>query len=132
MGLLTAAFTAVPPLFTGATSAWTVGALLFGIGLARAGYYVAANPIAFTDIEADEVSRASTLATVVQQLTLGFGVSLAGFLLFLSSGGGALSPRDFATTFLALATVAALAVVPFLRLPAHAGAHMRYGGPPHE
>ena len=129
MGLLTAVFTALPALFTGATSPWTVGVLMFGIGLTRAAYYVAANPIAFTDIDADEVSRASTLATVIQQLTLGFGVSLAGFLLFTFSDGGALQLPDFAATFVALGVVAFMAVVPFLRLPAHAGAHMRNGGP---
>jgi EmrB/QacA subfamily drug resistance transporter len=132
MGLLTAALTAVPALCTDATSVWTMGALLFCIGLARAGYYVAANPIAFNDIAPDEVSRASTLNTVVQQLTLGFGVSLSGFLLLLSSGGETLSLSDFATTFIALGCVTAIAVVPFLSMPANTGAHMRFGDSSHE
>ena len=109
-----------------------MGALLFCIGLARAGYYVAANPIAFNDIAPDEVSRASTLNTVVQQLTLGFGVSLSGFLLLLSSGGETLSLSDFATTFIALGCVTAIAVVPFLSMPANTGAHMRFGDSSHE
>lgn len=131
-GLLTAVFTAIPALFDAATSAWTVGVLLFGIGLARASYYVASNPIGFTDIEAHEVSRASTLATVIQQLTVSFGVSLAGGLLFFFSGDDTLQLHHFAATFMVLALVAALAVAPFLRLPEQAGAHMRSGGTAHE
>ncbi len=102
--------------------------MLFGLGLTRASFYVAAIPIGYTEVEPDEVSRASTLGTVIQQLTLGFGVNLTGFLLFTFSDGGALQIEHFSATFVTLGLVVLLAVIPFMRLPPHVGAHMRYGG----
>ncbi len=128
MGCLTAALTVVPGMFVGTTSSTTVAALLFGLGVARASFSVAAQPIGYTDIESNEVSRASTLGTVVQQLTSGVGVNLAGFLLFAFSGGGPLQLVHFSSTFIVLGLVALLAAAPFVRLPPHAGANMRYGG----
>lgn len=128
MGFFMAVFTAVPAMFVGTTSSWTIAALLFGLGLARASFYVAAIPIGYTEIETDEVSRASTLGTVIQQLTLSLGINFSGFLLFMFSSGNTLQREHFAATFITLGVVVLLAVIPFLRLPPHAGAHMRYGG----
>ncbi len=128
MGLLTGLLTAIPAVFVGVTSSGTIAAVLFGLGLTRASFYVAAIPIGYTEIEPEEVSRASTLGTVIQQLTLGFGVNLTGFLLFMFSGGSALQIEHFSATFVTLGLVVLLAVIPFMRLPPHVGAHMRYGG----
>ncbi len=74
------------PLFNADTSLLFVLASLLAVGFFRAAHYVASTAIAFADVRPDEVSRASTLSTVIQQISLSIGISFAGVTLFLSGG----------------------------------------------
>jgi len=84
--LLTALFTAAPALFNTDTSLLFVLASLLFVGFFRAAHYVASQAIAFAEVASDEVSRASTLSTVIQQISMSIGISFAGVTLFLSAG----------------------------------------------
>ena len=126
---LTAVFTAAPALFNADTSLLFVLASILAVGFFRAAHYVASSAIAFADIESDEVSRASTLSTVIQQISLSIGVSFAGVTLFLSAGAtNTFTPQQFILPFVSLGIVTLAAVPIYAQLHAQAGAHMRSGG----
>jgi len=126
---LTAVFTAAPALFDTDTSLLFVLASIVAVGFFRAAHYVASGAIAFAEVASDEVSRASTLSTVIQQISLSIGVSFAGVTLFLSAGAtNTLTPQQFILPFVSLGIVTLAAVPIYAQLHAQAGAHMRSGG----
>jgi EmrB/QacA subfamily drug resistance transporter len=126
--VLTALLTAAPAAFTQGTPVFCICAALLAVGFFRAAHYVAATAIGFADVPPGEVSRASTLSTVIQQLSLSFGVSLAGATLYLSAGDQAPTlPHQFVTPFATLGVVSLLALPVYAVLDAQAGAHMRFG-----
>jgi EmrB/QacA subfamily drug resistance transporter len=126
--ILTALLTAAPASFTLDTPvAWVCIALLV-VGFFRAAHYVAATAIGFADIPPERVSRASTLSTVIQQLSLSFGVSLAGATLYLSAGDSTpTSPHQFIIPFVIFGLASLLALPVYAVLDAQAGSHMRFG-----
>jgi EmrB/QacA subfamily drug resistance transporter len=129
--LITAVFTAVltaaPAMFDVKTPVVIVGLSLLMGGFFRAAHYVASTAMAFADIQHDEISRASTLSTVIQQLSLSFGVSFAGVTLYLSAGSATrFSPNQFVFPFVALGAVTLLAVPIYARLDPTVGANMRF------
>ena len=73
------------------------------------------------------MSRATTLASVGQQLSLTFGVGLGALLLhgtLLWNGRTALGPHDFAPAFFAIAAISFVSLLFFLPLPRNAGAEV--------
>jgi hypothetical protein len=90
---------------------------------------VASSAIAFAEVASDEVSRASTLSTVIQQISLSIGISFAGVTLFLSAGAtNTFIPQQFILPFVSLGIVTLAAVPIYAQLHAQAGADMRSGG----
>jgi len=127
--MLTAVFTAAPALFDTDTSLPFVLASILAVGFFRAAHYVASGAIAFAEVASDEVSRASTLSTVIQQISLSIGISFAGVTLFLSAGAtNTFAPQQFILPFVSLGIVTLAAVPIYAQLHAQAGAHMRSGG----
>jgi EmrB/QacA subfamily drug resistance transporter len=125
---LTALFTAAPALFSGTTPLAFVLVSLLAVGFFRASHYVASTALAFADVAPDEVSRASTLSTVIQQISLSFGISFAGVSLYYSAGqGNQFTPEQFIMPFILLGLVTVFAVPVYTRLTHDAGAHMRNG-----
>jgi EmrB/QacA subfamily drug resistance transporter len=126
--VLTALLTAAPAMFTLDTPVIYICVALLAVGFFRAAHYVAATAIGFAEVAPGEVSRASTLSTVIQQLSLSFGVSLAGATLYLSAGDSAPTlPHQFVTPFATLGVVSLLALPVYAVLDAQAGEHMRLG-----
>jgi hypothetical protein len=126
---LTAVFTAAPALFDTDTSLLFVLASIVAVGFFRGAHYVASSAIAFAEVASDEVSRASTLSTVIQQISLSIGISFAGVTLFLSAGAtNTFTPQQFILPFVSLGILTLAAVPIYAQLHAEAGAHMRSGG----
>jgi EmrB/QacA subfamily drug resistance transporter len=125
-GIATGITTAAPSLFHADTPALVVAGVLAAMGFARATFFVAASALTFADVSADQVSRASTLSTVVQQLGLSLGVSVAGAALAWSkSTASALTLDSFVAPFVVFG-IAALATVPtFARLGPNVAEQMR-------
>ena len=116
--------TAAPALFAAPVPAWVIAGGLLAGGLLRSMHFSAANTLAYADVESAEASRASTLATVVQQVGLSFGVSFGGLVLHLArghAGGGALTPDRFVVPFILVGATSLLALPVYLRLPRDAG-----------
>jgi EmrB/QacA subfamily drug resistance transporter len=125
---LTALFTAAPAVFNTQTSLVLVLASLLAVGFFRAAHYVASTAIAFAEVSPEEVSRASTLSTVIQQISLSCGISFAGVTLYMSAGTSShFTAAQFILPFASLGVVTLLAVPVYTRLDRQAGAHMRSG-----
>lgn len=126
--VLTALLTAAPASFTLETPVIFVCMSLLAVGFFRAAHYVAAAAIGFAEIPPGDISRASTLSTVIQQLSLSFGVSFAGATLYLSAGDSTPTvPHQFVMPFAALGVVCLIALPVYAALDAQAGSHMRLG-----
>jgi EmrB/QacA subfamily drug resistance transporter len=124
--ILTAAATMIPATFRNSTPAIFIVTTLVAGGFFRAAHFVPASALAFAEVAPEDVSKASTLSTVIQQISLGFGISVAGLTLYLSAGeAGRLSVNDFTLSFVVLGVVTLMAVPVYLTLDRNAGANMR-------
>ena len=119
----TAVLTAVPAAFRGWTPIWMMVAALVAGGFVRSMQFTSANTIAYADVDKGQVSQASTLATVAQQIGMSFGVSFGALLLHLARGTeAALTPNSFIVPFVAVGAVTLLAAPVYWRLNPAAGA----------
>ncbi|MBV8466432.1 MAG: hypothetical protein JO218_10870 [Burkholderiales bacterium] len=86
--------------------------------------FTALNTIVYADIASEDAGRATSLASVVQQLSLGFGVIVAGMTLQLShhlQGHEQIVAGDFWPAFVVIG-LCSIASIPVTRmLPANAG-----------
>jgi EmrB/QacA subfamily drug resistance transporter len=114
-GLLASAFT---PFFV------MIVVLLIG-GFFRSLQFTATNTIAYADIEARRMSRATSLVSVAQQLSIAAGVAIGALCVELAlqvKGGQVITAEDFRPAFLVIGTIAASSAILFWTLPADAGA----------
>jgi MFS family permease len=122
--LISAAFLAFNATFSAATPHLIImGALLVG-GFFRSLEFTALNALAYADVDHDAMSRATSFASVAQQLSLSTGVAIGAAALEAARalrGGGALQATDFTPAFILVATISALAALQFLRLSPRAG-----------
>ncbi len=112
----------LPGLFRADTPEVLIVLLLGVSGFLRSAQFTSSNALSYADVERGEVSQASTLATVIQQVSMSLGVSIGGLTLHLARGSGTLTPDRFTMPFLVIGLLSLLAVPIYLRLPANAGA----------
>ncbi|OYW35378.1 MAG: MFS transporter, partial [Azorhizobium sp. 12-66-6] len=125
--LLSAAFIAVNALFTPETPHLVISVVLLIGGFFRSLEFTALNAIAYADVEQADMSRATSFASVAQQISISMGVAVAGLVLEVMRGmrgSETLILSDFTPAFLIVAAISALSVFSFLRLPKDAGAEM--------
>jgi hypothetical protein len=102
------------------------GLLLVG-GFFRSLQFTSINTIAYAEVEPRRVSRATSLVSVAQQLSLSSGVAVGALAVEVSmriNGHSALSAVDFPPAFLLVAAISASSVWIFFRLPHDAGAEL--------
>ncbi len=125
--LLSSAFVAVCALFTAATPAVVILGLLLVGGFFRSLQFTAVNSIAYADIEERDMSKATSFASVAQQLSISAGVAVGAFVLEierLGRGTHDVIASDFPPAFLLVAALAASSALVFMRLPKNAGASL--------
>jgi hypothetical protein len=96
-------------------------------GLSRSMQFTALNTLAFADIGAPQRSSAATLSSMLQQISMLFGVAIAAAILNLSQivrGEAVPDLGDFRITFVTIGLVGLVAAMRFLVLPADAGAEV--------
>jgi len=126
-GALAIASLAAIGLFRPDTSHLVIYAVLFIGGCFRSIQFTSLNSIAFADLDQDQMSRATSLSSAAQQVSLGLGVTLGATAVAASMawrGGTTLTAADFPLAFLIVALVSALSLLMFRRLPTDAGAQM--------
>ena len=104
-------------LMTPETPYWLIIAWVFIFGLTRAAQFMTSNTLSYSDMPSAQLSGATSLGGVLQQLSVSFGVSIAAMLLGLVTLGGApLSLGSFHTVFLIMAVIPLLGLPGFLQL----------------
>ncbi|ACA15639.1 major facilitator superfamily MFS_1 [Methylobacterium sp. 4-46] len=125
--VLAACLLAANGLFTPSTPhALIVAVLLIG-GCFRSLQFTAVNAIAYADVDSRDMSAATSLASVAQQLSLSIGVAFGAFALESAAqwhGRASVRSEDFWPAFLAVALVSGLSAFAFARLAPTAGAEV--------
>lgn len=118
--LLTASLALVGPL----TPIAIIVMLLIATGFFRSLQMTAVNTMGYADMPEDAMSRATSLASVAQQLAFSAGIGMTALVLHFAlafRGAEQLAAGDFAPAFLAVAALTASAGLIFLPLPRDAG-----------
>jgi EmrB/QacA subfamily drug resistance transporter len=126
-GLLVAVSTLAVAGFTADTPFWAMCSILFIAGMFRSQQFTALSAMAFADIPRQEISNATALSNMIQQVAFGLGVALSAILLVVahqigSEDAGAFTLGDFRVVVCFLAGLALVSVFVYLRLHPHAGA----------
>ncbi len=124
---VSAAFIGATALFTEATPQAVILTVLLVGGFFKSLQFTSINSLAYADIEPRAMSRATSFASVAQQLSMSAGVAIGALVLELQRHGrghAEVVPEDFATAFIVVAAISALSAFVFLRLPGTAGASL--------
>jgi EmrB/QacA subfamily drug resistance transporter len=109
---------------------WIAGAVLYVTGLTRSMQFTSMNTLGFADIPPALRSSASTLQSMLMQVSMGLGVAVAALLLQRSAAlRGAAGPElfDFRIAFAVIGVAGVVAALCNLTLPRDAGAHVTAG-----
>jgi EmrB/QacA subfamily drug resistance transporter len=125
--LLSSIFLAACAFFTPSTPvALMIAVLLIG-GFFRSLQFTATNTIAYADVEARRMSRATSLVSVAQQLSIAGGVAIGALAVELAvqfKGTGVITAEDFRAAFILVAAISASSVFVFWPLSPDAGAQL--------
>ena len=126
-GIVSALFLASCGLFTAATPHWLLLTALLAGGFFRSLEFTALNALGYADIDQARMSRATSFASVAQQMSGAVGVALAAASVQTfrwGLGDAALMPRDMTLSFAVVSLVALSSVAIFARLKPDAGAEV--------
>ena len=113
-------------LFSADTPVPVMMAVLLAGGVLRSVFFTGSNALGYADVDDEEASQATAIVAVAQQLSVAFGVAVAGAILEISTRmhGGALTLLDFQIAFFVVGGLSVLAGVVYIRLPADAGSNV--------
>ena len=114
-------------LFTPSTPHWLIFLALLAGGFFRSLEFTALNAISYADIDPPRMSRATSFASVSQQMSGAVGVAVAAVciqIIQVGFGDQTLTARDLSIAFVLVAIVSSLSVVIFARLKPDAGASL--------
>jgi len=123
-GFAASASIAVMGLLSSATPYLLAISLLFVGGFLRSLQFTALNAMSYSDVDHAQASYATSLYTVVQQLSLSMGVVLGAFVLEAAQWYRAepsLTPTDFTIAFFVVAACSLAAMLEFVTLSPGAG-----------
>lgn len=122
--LVSSVFLGTCALFTPSTPLLLIMIILVVGGFFRSLQFTAINTIAYAEVEPAEMSRATTLVSVNQQLAISAGVAVGAFAVEAAmtlQGSAELSAADFWPGFAVVAIISALSAYAFWCLPDDAG-----------
>jgi hypothetical protein len=124
--LLGCIFLAANGLFTPQTNHYLLMFVLFIGGLTRSFFFTGVNTFGYADIKEADASQATSIAAVVQQISVALGVAVAGGILEAATQirNAPLDLLDFHIAWYIVALLAVISTVQFLRLPPDAGANV--------
>jgi EmrB/QacA subfamily drug resistance transporter len=127
VGLISAVFLAACAGFTPATPLSVIFLVLLVGGFFRSLEFTSINTIAYADVHARELSRATSLMAVSQQLSISSGVAVGALVVETTlhiKGVTTISAGDFWPAFLVVALISGSSALWFARLSRDAGAEM--------
>ena len=124
-GLISGAFLGACALFTPSTAHWLLVLVLLTGGFFRSLEFTALNAISYADIDPPRMSRATSFASVSQQMSGAVGIAVAAIcvqIIQVGFGDSELMARDLSLAFVLVAIVSSLSVLVFAQLKPEAGA----------
>jgi MFS family permease len=117
------AFIAANGFFTPQTPPGVIMAVLLGAGFLRSLFFTSTNALAFADVDPEDVSQATAISAVAQQISVALGVAIAGGILEASAhfSGGEITLASFSIAFLIVASITATSILPYVGLARDAG-----------
>jgi EmrB/QacA subfamily drug resistance transporter len=131
--VITAVFTALPAIFMPSTSILVMVSLLLIGGFFRSLQFTALNALSFADVEQSQMSQATTITSVGQQISVSLGITVGAIALQIATtaGGGAITWDVFWPAFVTLGVTTLVSIVSFWMLAPDAGEEMSgHGLPP--
>jgi EmrB/QacA subfamily drug resistance transporter len=125
--LISAVFLAACASFVPGTPFEVMIAILLVGGFFRSLQFTSINTIAYAELEAPLMSRATSMVAAAQQLSLSMGVAIGALVVELTlqfKHGAAMGAGDFPPAFLAVGALTATAALIFVRLSPDAGAQL--------
>jgi len=125
--LLAALVMAACALFQATTPHIVITIVLLVGGCTRSLQFTSLNAISYADVSQREMSQATSMASVAQQLSVSLGVTVGAYSLQLSQfvrGGAVLDATDFHIAFVVVSAIALSSTLYFQRLDPDAGAEL--------
>jgi EmrB/QacA subfamily drug resistance transporter len=122
--IVSSVFLAACALFTASTPLLLIMIILIVGGFFRSLQFTAINTVAYAEVEPAQMSRATTLVSVNQQLAISAGVAVGAFSVestMLLHHVSELSAADFAPAFIVVAIISAVSTWFFYQMPVDAG-----------
>ncbi|MEA2900081.1 MAG: hypothetical protein QOJ84_5696 [Bradyrhizobium sp.] len=122
--VVSSVFLAACALFTASTPLLLIMIILVVGGFFRSLQFTAINTVAYAEVEPAQMSRATTLVSVNQQLAISAGVAVGAFSVettMLVHHVSELSAADFAPAFIVVAIISAISAYFFYQMPDDAG-----------
>jgi EmrB/QacA subfamily drug resistance transporter len=122
--VISSAFLAACALFTVTTPLLLIMIILVVGGFFRSLQFTAINTVAYAEVEPEQMSRATTLVSVNQQLAISTGVALGAFSVestMLVRHAQELTEAEFAPAFIVVAIISAISAYFFYLMPVDAG-----------
>ncbi|WP_321885483.1 MFS transporter [Paraburkholderia bannensis] len=116
--------------FSPGTPVWLIWFIVLAGGIFPSLQFTGLNSLAYADIPSKDIGRATSLASVIQQVSLGLGVTIAGIVLQVShriQGHSTIVWSDFWPAFLVVGLFSVASIPVTLRLPANAGDEIARG-----
>jgi EmrB/QacA subfamily drug resistance transporter len=126
-GFICTAFFAACVAFRPSLPAAFIILVLLAIGMSRSLQFTSLNALGYVDVPAPLMSSATSLASTIQQLSIGVGVAFGALVLHVAAGArgdasATYSLADFHVAFVAITLISLGATLHFLRLRPSAGA----------
>ncbi|HEY5208907.1 MAG TPA: DHA2 family efflux MFS transporter permease subunit [Stellaceae bacterium] len=124
---IASAFLFALALFRPATPHYLIFGILLCGGFFRSLQFTSVNTLAYADVPAARMSRATSLQSMGQQLAMSIGVgtgALALHLTLLWHGSSSLAAEDFTPAFIAVSVISISCVFFFINLSPYAGAEV--------
>jgi MFS family permease len=125
--VVSSVFLAACALFTPATPLLLILIILVVGGFFRSLQFTAINTVAYAEVETAQMSRATTLTSVNQQLAISAGVAVGAFSVETTMWlhqASQLTASSFAPAFIVVAITAALSSILFWQMPDDAGSEI--------
>jgi EmrB/QacA subfamily drug resistance transporter len=113
--------------FAPGTSTWLIWMVVLLGGFFPSLQFTSLNALAYADIEREDVGRATSVASVIQQVSLGLGVTIGGIALQIShslQGHPTIVWTDFWPAFLVVALLSISSIPVTARLPLGSGSEI--------
>jgi len=102
--------------FTVDTSPYLISVYVFFFGMLRNAQHQSVSALAYSDIPREDVSKSTTISSLIQRGGQSFGVAMAASLLAVFAGGEVIGVEAFKPVFIIMALITASAMIGFMQL----------------